>query len=64
MEAMSGGLAFAGFEGAGLASDLFGVVRIVNILSGVCSVYAGLPALVALHFQFRISGKSSPCLSM
>ena len=29
-EAMSGGLAFAGFEGAGSASDLFGVVRIVT----------------------------------
>jgi len=29
-EAMSGGLVFAGFEGAGPASDLCGVVRIVN----------------------------------
>jgi hypothetical protein len=30
---MSDGLPFAGFEGAGLASDSFGVVRMVNILS-------------------------------
>ena len=48
---MSGGLVFAGFEGADSASDLFGVVRIVNILSDACLVYAGLLALVAPHFQ-------------
>src|ERR1035441_7035822 len=34
-EAMSGGLAFGGFEGAGSVSGLIGVVRIVNTLSGV-----------------------------
>ena len=33
-------------------------------LSGIHTIYAGLPALVAPHFQFRISGKSSPCSSM
>jgi hypothetical protein len=36
---MSGGLAFASFAGAGLASDLFGVVGIVKILSGTCTVF-------------------------
>src|ERR1019366_6656000 len=45
--AISGALAFAGLEGAGFASDLFGVVPIVNILSAPCAAYAGLPALVA-----------------
>ena len=37
-EAMSGGLAFAGFEGTGSASDLFRVVRIVNIFSDAGTV--------------------------
>ncbi len=54
-EAMSGGLAFASFEGAGSASDLFGVVCIVNILSGACPVYAGLLTLVAPDFQMADS---------
>jgi hypothetical protein len=32
-DAISGGFAYAGFDGTGSASDLFGVIRIVNILS-------------------------------
>jgi hypothetical protein len=32
----------------------------VNILSAACAVYAGLPALVALHFQWPIPGRGSP----
>jgi len=34
--------------------------RLENSLSGACPVYAGLAALVVPHFQFRISGRSSP----
>jgi hypothetical protein len=48
---MAGGLAFAGVEGAGPASDLLGVVGTVKILSGACPIYAGLPALVTPHFR-------------
>ena len=61
---MVGAFAVAGFEGAGPASDLLGVVCSGDILSGACPVYAGLPELVAPHFQLRISGISWPYLSM
>jgi hypothetical protein len=67
---MAGGLAFAGVEGAGPASDLLGVVGTVKILSGTRPVYAGLPALVASHFRqgqgfqiiLRIRGGHLCCL--
>ena len=57
-EAMSGGLAIAGCEGAGSTSGLFGGVRIANLLSGTFPVYARLPALAALH-QFGIKNRSN-----
>src|SRR5665647_299477 len=49
---MSGGVAFAGFEGAVSASDLFGVVCIVNILTGSCLVYAvsGTPVQPSIRY--------------
>jgi hypothetical protein len=50
-EAMVGGFAVAGFEGAGPASDLLGVVGTVNILSGTRPIYAGLPMLVTPHLR-------------
>jgi hypothetical protein len=50
-EAMSGGLVFAGREVTGSGSDIFGVVGIVNIISGACPVYSGIPALIELHFR-------------
>src|ERR1035441_7543813 len=50
-EAMAGGLASAGFGGAGPASGLLGVVGTVKILSGARPIYAGLPALVTPHFR-------------
>ena len=46
---------FTGFEGADSASDLFGIVCIVNILFGACPVYTGLLALVAPDFQMANS---------
>ena len=40
-KAMSCGFVVAGFEGTGSASDLFGVVRIVNILSDANMTFRG-----------------------
>jgi hypothetical protein len=54
--AMSGGLAFADFAGAGAGSACFGAVCIMNRLSTGCIVYDSLPALVAPNFQWPISG--------
>jgi len=63
-EAMSGGLVLAGFEGADSALDCFrGRLHSEHPLWG-CPVYAGLPGLVAPHFQRQISGKASPYLSL
>jgi hypothetical protein len=69
-EAMVGTFAVAGVEGAGPASDLLGVVGTVNILSGACPIYAGLPTLVTPHFRqghgfqiiLRIRGGHLCCL--
>jgi hypothetical protein len=54
--------AFPCFGGVGSHSTLFGVVRIVKILSDAGSLYTVLPELVAPQFQWRISGMSSPYL--
>jgi hypothetical protein len=41
-DAISGGFAYAGFDGTGSASNSFGVVRIVNILSDAGMTFRGL----------------------
>jgi hypothetical protein len=58
-EAMSGGEAFVGFEGVDSASDLFGGVRIVKILSSASGVYTGRSAFFAIHFRSRIFRRNS-----
>jgi hypothetical protein len=61
MAAMSGGLPFAGLGGAGLASDLSGIVCMEKVLSGALVVYTSfsITRASAADFKVREAGRRS-----
>jgi hypothetical protein len=61
MAAMSGGLPFAGLGGAGLASDLSGIVCMEKVLSGALVVYTlfSITRRSAEDFKVREAGRRS-----